>query len=65
MDVCPICGRNSMGKIGAGHYYCSECCLEFMKKHGSITAYHVETDGTLSQYFSPAETICISDVKEG
>ncbi len=51
MEKCPICGSKGIGKVGAGHYFCRECCLEFIRRYGHITAYRVEDDGSLSQYY--------------
>lgn len=47
MEKCPICAGRGFGKVGAGRYFCHECCLEFVRRYGGITAYCIENDGSL------------------
>jgi len=48
MIACPSCGRRSIGKVGAGQYYCWECCVEFCVNGPDIKIFSVEVDGTLT-----------------
>lgn len=50
MWSCPVCGERGIGKVGIGQYYCKDCCVEFEYKNNRLKVYHVEDDGTLSQY---------------
>jgi hypothetical protein len=48
MIACPVCGRRLVGKVGAGQYYCWECCVEFSVNGPDIKIFSVEMDGTLT-----------------
>lgn len=52
MVVCPVCGRNAIGKVGNNQYYCWDCFLEFSIQKNKITAYEVSDDGSLLPYDS-------------
>ena len=38
-----------MGKVGAGQYYCWDCCVEFNLGKKGFQVYRLEEDGTLVQ----------------
>jgi len=50
--VCPVCGKNAIGKVGNNQYYCWDCFLEFSIQKSKITVYEVSDDGTLLPYDS-------------
>lgn len=48
MERCPVCQSRGIGKVGAGQYYCSDCCAEFsLQDDGKLQIYEVQDDGTL------------------
>lgn len=47
MIACPHCHGRAIGKVGANHYYCWDCCIEFSSSAKGIEMYRVEDDGTL------------------
>lgn len=52
MTSCPVCGRNSIGKVGNNQYYCWDCFLEFSIQKSKISVYEVADDGSLLPYDS-------------
>ena len=53
MIRCPVCGGRTIGKVGAGQYYCWDCCVEFGLGKKGIQVYRLEEDGTLVQAGEP------------
>lgn len=49
MIRCPACGGRTVGKVGAGQYYCWDCCVEFNLGKKGFQVYRLEEDGTLVQ----------------
>ena len=47
MDICPVCGRKGIGKVGADQYYCWECCVELVVKDDQVEVFTIDDDGTL------------------
>ncbi|NPV70641.1 MAG: hypothetical protein HPY55_08370 [Firmicutes bacterium] len=45
--VCPNCGARGVGKVGAGQFYCWECCVEFRPGRKGWQVYQVQDDGSL------------------
>ncbi|MDL2280973.1 hypothetical protein LJC10_03860 [Selenomonadales bacterium OttesenSCG-928-I06] len=56
MERCPVCSDRIIGRVGVNQYYCSDCCVEFIKSSQGIKIYSVEIDGSLSLYESPIES---------
>lgn len=50
MDTCPVCGRRTIGKVGADQYYCWDCCVEFAVKGDQIEVFEIDDDGTLVNF---------------
>lgn len=50
MIVCPLCGGNSIGKVGNSQFYCWECFVEFTLQKNKVTVYEVGDDGSLLPY---------------
>ncbi|HHW02833.1 MAG TPA: hypothetical protein GXX35_08490 [Thermoanaerobacterales bacterium] len=48
--VCPLCGGNSIGKVGNNQFYCWDCFVEFALQKNKITIYEVGDDGSLLPY---------------
>ncbi|MGI5858488.1 MAG: hypothetical protein ACOX8P_04095 [Tepidanaerobacteraceae bacterium] len=48
--VCPLCQKNTVGKVGSNQYYCCECFVEFLIQKDEIIIYEVCDDGTLLPY---------------
>lgn len=44
---CPNCGSGSIGRVGAGQYYCWDCCVEFSLTGGGVRIFHVDAEGEL------------------
>ncbi|WP_093337715.1 hypothetical protein [Salibacterium halotolerans] len=44
---CPYCKSKLTGKLGANHYYCWDCFVEWTIEDGEYTLYQVEEDGSL------------------
>jgi transposase-like protein len=42
---CPICKSKQVGKVGADHYYCWSCFIEFTVRSGEV--FEIEEDGSL------------------
>lgn len=59
MVTCPVCGQKEIGKVGAGQYYCWECCVEFILHGDHVKIYNVELDGTLTLCSDPMHNIQI------
>lgn len=47
MTQCPVCAGRSIGKVGAGQYYCWNCCLEMRVKGSSVAVYEIDDEGGL------------------
>jgi len=45
--LCPNCGARGVGRVGAGQYYCWECCVEFRAGKKGWLVYKVQDDGSL------------------
>lgn len=56
MVTCPVCNNRAVGKVGAGQYFCWECCVEFLMRGQNVKVYNVEPDGSLSIYDGPAQS---------
>jgi hypothetical protein len=48
--ICPLCQKNTVGKVGSSQYYCWECFVEFLIQKDKIVVYEVCDDGTLLPY---------------
>jgi len=48
--TCPLCKKNTVGKVGSNQYYCLECFVEFLIQKDKTTIYEVSDDGTLLPY---------------
>jgi len=48
--VCPLCGGNSIGKVGNNQFYCWDCFVEFTLQKNKATVYEVGDDGSLLPY---------------
>ncbi|WP_165847701.1 hypothetical protein [Ammonifex thiophilus] len=44
---CPVCGGKAVGKIGAGHYFCRDCCLEYRIDREGVQIFEIDEDGML------------------
>lgn len=46
---CPLCQKNTIGKVGTERYFCWECGIEFVvDADQSVRIFSLEEDGTLS-----------------
>lgn len=45
--ACPDCGSRQVGKIGAHHYFCWNCCVEFSRRRNGWEVFQVDNDGIL------------------
>ncbi|MDG5470902.1 hypothetical protein P6709_04015 [Jeotgalibacillus sp. ET6] len=55
---CPCCNHRDIGKIGTKHYYCRQCCIEFLVYRGKLVLYEISEDGSiesLNDLFNEAE----------
>lgn len=50
MIVCPLCGGNSIGKVGSHQFYCWNCFVEFSIQKDKVAVYEVGDDGSLIPY---------------
>lgn len=50
MIICPLCGGNSIGKVGNNQFYCWDCFVEFSIQKNKVTVYEVGDDGSLLPY---------------
>lgn len=50
VTTCPVCGRRSIGKVGADQYYCWDCCIEFFHNGKETKIYNIEDDGSLTLF---------------
>lgn len=55
MNSCPVCGERAIGKVGVDQYFCWECCVEFAVNGEHMKVFHVEADGSLTQYAPPGQ----------
>ncbi len=51
---CPICRSTQTGKVGADHYYCWSCFVEF-NTQGSGEIYEISEDGSLMTVVLPVD----------
>ncbi|BBB92889.1 MAG TPA: hypothetical protein PKA28_02350 [Methylomusa anaerophila] len=65
MITCPVCGQRGIGKVGAGQYYCWDCCVEFTLGENDIKIFNVEMDGTLTLYGDPLQNTANLEVQKG
>ncbi|SDE59571.1 hypothetical protein [Sporomusa acidovorans] len=65
MTTCPVCGKRGIGKVGAGQYYCWDCCVEFVVRDQDLKIFNVEADGTLTLYNDTAQSTVNLEVQKG
>lgn len=44
---CPVCNGRAIGKVGVGHFYCWDCCVEFTDGEDKVVIYDLAEDGSL------------------
>lgn len=47
---CPVCGGNSVGKVGLEQFYCWECLLEYQRHGDIVKIFSVAEDGSLVDF---------------
>lgn len=45
--ACPACGSTRLGRIGANHYYCGDCCMELQYRRDQVELFSVDEEGNL------------------
>jgi hypothetical protein len=48
--ACPLCQKNTVGKVGTNQYYCWECFVEFSIQKDKTMIYELSDDGSLLPY---------------
>ncbi|AFM40405.1 hypothetical protein Desaci_1382 [Desulfosporosinus acidiphilus SJ4] len=46
---CVHCQSRAVRSIGASHYFCADCCMEFTICGDNVTMYTISADGGLSR----------------
>lgn len=47
---CPVCGGRATGKVGASHYYCWDCCVEYRIDKEGIQVFDIDEEGSLVSF---------------
>jgi hypothetical protein len=47
---CPVCGGRATGKVGASHYYCWDCCVEYRIDKEGVQVFDIDEEGSLVSF---------------
>ncbi len=57
VNKCPVCGQNTVGKVGSEQYFCWSCCVEFTVNQQGTKIFNVQDDGTLTVFSGPKDLL--------